>query len=484
MFVSFTRRALCTAAAIALLIVARASAAHADLNGRWVRLAPLPVDPPPNSGHAAALFTWPGSSSAGMLVCGGRAVSRDWIRLLALGDTPGWEWEQPGEGAPPVDPVVGATFVDQYPMTSWTRVGGSPLSPRFDTFFLYFAPFRAQKESYWSFGSSVPADLIRVGHAACAPPSSLSMYVFGGRGSRAGEPPDSLRPLDDLWHRDFQGWRPLAPTGPHPAARSGHTMVYDSHRDRLLVFGGDTLASGVRVCLGDTWAFSLDDSAWTLLDSAGPARGEHLAFYDPYYDRLVILFGRDANGRAQGDAWQLWLGGSSQWSRLSPVGSGPPARSASAGVFDPASGRFALYGGLDANGGDLGDTWLLDFDHSLRPTVTCSMPTTAFPGQRVRFRGVGAGRARDRGERPESLGRHAEPAHRAAGRRPRDAGRAGCERPAGGDARRERARRGAPPRRAPRAGARRGVFRAVAPGRRDEAGARLPVALNGAARRA
>src|SRR5690606_34953089 len=53
-----------------------------------------------------------------------------------------------------------------------------------------------------------------------------------------GELPGSVPPrrLGDTWSFDAGGWQPEV--GPGPGLRSGHALVFDANRQRVLLFGG------------------------------------------------------------------------------------------------------------------------------------------------------------------------------------------------------------------------------------------------------
>src|SRR2546426_990241 len=73
----------------------------------------------------------------------------------------------------------------------------------------------------------------RLGDSGIHDPLRDRMILFGGSGDR-----DTL---NEVWELSLSGspaWTALAPSGPSPTPRSGHTAVYDPVRDRMLVFGG------------------------------------------------------------------------------------------------------------------------------------------------------------------------------------------------------------------------------------------------------
>src|SRR5262249_32908629 len=158
------------------------------------------------------------------------------------------------------------------------------------------------------------------------------------------------------------GWTPLAPAGAPPAARSGHSAVYDPVRRRMIVFGGQGDGGGV---LNDVWALALDGSpAWSPLAPMGTppqARARQVAIYDPPRDRLVV-FGGDQGSLYQvlGDTWALSLGSTPAWTLIVPSGAGPDPRSRSDAIYDPNGDRMVVHGGSQAPSfSTFYDTWIL-----------------------------------------------------------------------------------------------------------------------------
>jgi hypothetical protein len=139
----------------------------------------------------------------------------------------------------------------------------------------------------------------RMQHAAVYDPVRDRVLVFGGDGGTF---------LNDVWELRLGGtptWNEIVPSGALPGGRREHTMVYDSKRDRLLVFGGFNY--GVRS--NDVWALSLGDPpVWTQLYSTTVpprARMEHAAVYDPIRDRMIVLGGDVGTNQFSRELWTL-----------------------------------------------------------------------------------------------------------------------------------------------------------------------------------
>src|SRR5439155_44108 len=128
-------------------------------------------------------------------------------------------------------------------------------------------------------------------------------------------------------------------------ARTRHTAIYDPVRDRMIVYGGTDNSVGNP---NDVWALSLaDPPAWTKLTPAGTspgARSGHSAIYDPVRDRMIV-FGGCSSGSFPylNDVWALSLAGASAWTALTP-NDGPVLCGHSA-IYDPVRDRMVVFGG-------------------------------------------------------------------------------------------------------------------------------------------
>lgn len=164
--------------------------------------------------------------------------------------------------------------------------------------------------------------------------ASGASLLFGGTANDAA-----------LWAWNGQNWSvqtPAQPSGPGP--RSGHAMVYDTLRQRLVVFGGTPPAGGAAQATNETWEWSATDG-WTLRFQAPSPRRDYALAYDELR-RVTILFGgRDTGGTAFADTWE-WDG--ALWKKRSPVVS-PPARHSHAMVYNAAADRVLLFGGQNSS---------------------------------------------------------------------------------------------------------------------------------------
>jgi hypothetical protein len=85
----------------------------------------------------------------------------------------------------------------------------------------------------------------------------------------------------------------------------------------------------------------------------------------------VLLFGgTDAIGDKLGDTW-TWDG--STWTPQSPLNS-PTARAGASMAYDPATNEVVLFGGVDGSGNTLNDTWVWNGTNWSQPSVGASPP--------------------------------------------------------------------------------------------------------------
>jgi hypothetical protein len=223
----------------------------------------------------------------------------------------------------------------------------------------------------------------RAGQSAVYDTQRQRMILFGGWNGAYLNDLFALSATDTGTVR----WTQLFPMGLPCGPRWGHSAIYDPVRDRMVVFGG---CDGVAIC-GDVWALSLSGrTQWQMLGVGGgpgpSARYDHCAIYDPVRDRMIVFGGSTEYGD-QNDVWSLSLADvEPQWTSIS-TGYGPPSMHGQAAIYDPVRDRMIVFGPpwgeLDAWALSLGEDpqWTnLDVAGS-RPVGREGHTTTYFPGQ-------------------------------------------------------------------------------------------------------
>jgi len=222
-------------------------------------------------------------------------------------------------------------------------------------------------------------------HTTIYDPIRDRLVVFGGQ-SYAGT-------TNEVWALELTGiphWEKFSPSGTPPTPRAYHCAIYDSLRDRMIVFGG---ADGSNVQKNEVWALSfVGNPTWSLLTPAGTPptpRQWSAATYDRLRDRMLIAGGQVGNV-ASAEVWALSLAGTPTWTKLNPAASPTPgARFAHAAIYDAANDRMVMFGGIDGASAARNDAWALSLGAT--PAWTQFAPIGAPPSARF-----GAGALYDR----------------------------------------------------------------------------------------
>lgn len=173
------------------------------------------------------------------------------------------------------------------------------------------------------------------------------VLLFGGYGPK----PDGSEYLGDTWEFDGTSWTLRTTTG--PAARQSAAMAFDTIRGRAVMFGGMSHTTGP-ITYGQTWEWN--GTTWTTVSTTGPSpRYLHAMAYDTARQNTV-LFGGLADGSFRDTATWTWNG--SSWSQATTTG--PATRFGHAMAYDAARQRVILFGGYGGSGEIktlLQDTW-------------------------------------------------------------------------------------------------------------------------------
>jgi hypothetical protein len=198
------------------------------------------------------------------------------------------------------------------------------------------------------------------GHAMAWDARRKKLVVFGGYDFVQI---DFLNPHADLWELDsatltWTNRTPAVLPASWPAPRYLHALVYDSARDKTVLFGGWTSTNNFPI-YDDLWEWDGDSGTWTdRTPSPRPAawpkaRYHHAMVYDSQRQRTV-LFGGYVGGPLANDIWE-WDGAAFVNRTPSPLPAGwPPPRDEHAVAYDPVRARMLVFGGYHPI---LGDTW-------------------------------------------------------------------------------------------------------------------------------
>ncbi len=269
-------------------------------------------------------------------------------------------------------------------------------SPRLESSHLALGTVPASETGTWTkLSAPVPPELdARYLQSAAFDESRNVLVVFGGGGWASKDPWE--------WNPATGAWTDRTPAGNKPSPRSGASMVFDSTRNKFVLFGGRSTDYD----LEDTWEWDPATGAWTNRTAGtGPsARGRHSMVFEESTGK-VLLFGggrgdigsaiwpeghdySDPTDRwtvfdgtaiaiAFGDTWE-WDANTAVWTQLAPT-SAPSARFDSALVWDSKRNRAILFGGVqkpqaNANGVSQQDVWEWDPAKSVWTLQTTSGP--------------------------------------------------------------------------------------------------------------
>jgi len=210
----------------------------------------------------------------------------------------------------------------------------------------------------WTAAGPVP----RAYHSAVLDPTTNKMIVFGGLPGPAVT--HGTQNLNDVWRFNVAGksWSQVTIKGA-PAPRFGHSAIYDSVNNRMIVFGGAEGRSSP--CENDVWVLTNASgrsgggtSAWTQLPITGNApapRTQHGAVYDPATNSMIVYGGQDCFSTVFDDVWVLsnanGIGGAPSWTQLSTSGTQPPASEIEQSIaYDPSSNRLITFGNGRSSG--------------------------------------------------------------------------------------------------------------------------------------
>lgn len=178
----------------------------------------------------------------------------------------------------------------------------------------------------------------------------LAAPPFEPMADRSSVPPVSSGLSSYLWTNAT----PIS--GASPPARSFAAMAYDATDSELVLFGGLNASGGAT--LGDTWTFR--DGAWTnltgTLSTAPSPRSGAAMVSDPSEGGVVLFGGLDATGHFLNDTWEF---NSGVWTNLTAARGvpAPPRLYLPTMSTDDSDGLVLLCGGDELGGYGLSSTW-------------------------------------------------------------------------------------------------------------------------------
>jgi hypothetical protein len=191
----------------------------------------------------------------------------------------------------------------------------------------------------------------RYNQAMAYNPSTGKTYIFGGYDMTSGQS------LGDLWEWDGKTWAPVVAAA-QPPARVDAGMAYDPVRKSLILFGGTDYNGSTTY--GDTWEWDSTSRKWTQLtvSSSPDPRSGHGMVTDTTRNKILLFGGGNDyyTGTLPGpymspmrnDVWE-WDGVTLTWTNRTPVVSSnaPSARQYPVMAYDEGRQKLFLYDSLN-----------------------------------------------------------------------------------------------------------------------------------------
>jgi hypothetical protein len=190
----------------------------------------------------------------------------------------------------------------------------------------------------------------RFGYGLVYDESIKKIVLFGG----AYQYDSSYTYYDDTWVYDSNTnlWNELFPLN-KPSARAGHSMVYDSVNQKIILFGGVDLGDN---WLNETWIYDSRTNSWTQVfpQNSPPNRGSTSVYYDRQAQKVILFGGYGDTGGNLDDTWSYDYT-TNNWTNLNPINK-PTGRYGARMVYDPINQRGIMFGGRIITIMD--DTWV------------------------------------------------------------------------------------------------------------------------------
>jgi hypothetical protein len=163
----------------------------------------------------------------------------------------------------------------------------------------------------WSTPTVFGGPIGRYQHTSIVDPLLSRMIAFGGEDDTTAGDGSVLS--NDTWAFDLSSysWTPLLFSGT-PSFKSGHSSIYDAANRRMVTFGGEGATSPVPALSNELWSLNLDGNpSWSILNPTLPPaltpRFGHSAIYDSVVNRMVIYGGLDPSFTSYNQLWVIKL---------------------------------------------------------------------------------------------------------------------------------------------------------------------------------
>lgn len=306
--------------------------------------------------------------TSGETPCGMQGISALWDgqrqSLVIIG---GVKHNQPWESCPPPSMAWALSVPD----LRWSRIDPGPTAPRARAYgAAVIDPSRRTIWVYGGEGAGTYSDAWRLSlepdgvWEPLLPEQVGPSFSVLDRGAAAFDEARETILMDkgsEIWSFDLrtEAWSRVAGEGDGPPAHRGNMAMFDSRRDRFVIYGGRLDPQHAPWYFQEVWALTRDDvPRWEVIATTGelPAPLYESGIYDPVRDRLIVYAsgfgdGSSAAMRAASGVWALPLGvdGPAEWQHIwSPLDPGQtvgPTTQAATAVYDSKRDRLVIFGG-------------------------------------------------------------------------------------------------------------------------------------------
>jgi hypothetical protein len=213
----------------------------------------------------------------------------------------------------------------------------------------------------------------RGAHAMIFDSARNRVVIFGGRQQKVD--------INETWSYDGNDWTQLQPAN-SPAVRELPGMAYDISRDRIVLFGGNqqsyinTGRTLVQTPLHDTWEF--DGANWNQILADGPAVTKPILAYDQVR-KQTIMIGYDSKINTVMYAYDPVA---VKWNQLTPA-TLPACANEAAMTWEGSNNTILFTGGVCATTGTTEDT--LEWDGTNWTKVALTNFVGSFLGEAMTY---------------------------------------------------------------------------------------------------
>ena len=158
----------------------------------------------------------------------------------------------------------------------------------------------------------------------------------------------------DMWTYDYRNnqWVQIVPEV-RPPSKSIHAMSFDSENRKIILFGGFEQSGSIT---DDTWVYDILNNTWEEMNPKikPAARYGHTMVYDEK-NKKTLLFGGSNNNQSMNDIWTYDLA-NDNWTELNVINP-PDPRYLHSKVYFQDTLNIILFGGMRSDKIYLHDLW-------------------------------------------------------------------------------------------------------------------------------